>query len=304
MTDERSRRIVLLHNPVAGRGESGSVVEALRSGLERSAFEVTSCESAMALGEMLHADSEFDAIICAGGDGTVNAAINIVQRRVPMIPYPLGNENLAAKCLGVRSRVGDVINLVETGVVCEFDVAAYRAVGADCEQRFLLMMSGGFDADVVHRVHQHRTGHISKRNYVLKTFASIRDYRFCPLEIQLMDDQGVSRVLEGHWVFVFNFNRYARGLPVAADADPRDGLLDVCVFRGTSLLKNMGHAATVMLGAHGPWSGCVRVRATQVRISSEAAVPIQIDGDPGGQTPVDVHIVPRGVRLFVPAEMA
>ncbi|MEM8678976.1 MAG: diacylglycerol kinase family protein [Planctomycetota bacterium] len=285
-------QVLILHNRRAGQRGGVSKVDQLEQTLRESGLQPVKCGSVEQLAEA-HARGSARAVVCAGGDGTANAAFSVVGHEVPLLPYPLGNENLLAKYLGVTTDAHQCAERLVRGRAAAFDV------GVHGDRHFMLMLSSGIDADVVERVHRHRTGHISRRDYVRQMWRALQEYRFEPIIVEWMDPAGTHQTVEGHWVFVFNFPTYACGLGLAAEADPQDGWLDVRVFRGNSIIRNLGHLVTVWTRSHGDWSGCYKFRATQLRLSSPAVVPIQFDGDPGGQTSVDVHILPRGMQLVM-----
>src|SRR5262249_59203093 len=96
---------------------------------------------------------EVRCVIAAGGDGTLLEVVN----RAPGLPItvlPLGNENLVARHYGMKRSGAGVAAVVTAGCVHALDLA--RADG----RVFCLMASVGIDADVVHRVHRRRRGHI------------------------------------------------------------------------------------------------------------------------------------------------
>ena len=93
------------------------------------------------------------ALVCAGGDGTVAFAANVTPLGTPLAILPLGTENLLAKYFGIRADPVVVADVIEQGWICRIDA------GMAGERLFTLMAGLGFDADVVRRVHENRTGH-------------------------------------------------------------------------------------------------------------------------------------------------
>mgnify|MGYP001098769546 CR=1 FL=1 len=56
-----------------------------------------------------------------------------------------------------------------------------------------------------------------------------------------------------------------------------------------------------MLGRHHKLADWLAGRTTRLRIASDAEVPYQLDGDPGGFLPVEVESLPGRLTLVVPA---
>jgi len=185
------------------------------------------------------------------------------------------------------------------------------------------MVGCGFDADVVHRVHVNRTGHIRSRNYAKPILAAIRSYGYPALRVYLEDDRGAGcqpadalagwkpalqeagwqpAPLEVRWLFVFNLPCYGGGLRIAPQADGSDGLLDVCGFRRGSLWHGLRYAAAVFCRLHQRLADFSTCRVRRLRITAESEVRYQLDGDPGGLLPLDIEVLPQRLTMVVPGE--
>jgi diacylglycerol kinase family enzyme len=237
-------------------------------------------------------------VVAVGGDGTVAAIANITQGQVPIAILPTGTENLLATRLGLHRDIPALVQMIIRGSTTRLDVG--RANG----RVFLVMFSCGFDAEVVRQVHERRQGPISRWSYAEPIWRALRTYRFPPIQTDGLsaDGQPADVSLEGHWVFAFNLNCYARGLRIAREADPQDGKLDVCVLWSPSLFNAVFHFFTVVARCQGRWSGFRRMRCSRLRIDSQnhQRVPYQIDGELGGDLPVELEVLPKWVPLVVP----
>ncbi len=104
-----------------------------------------------------------------------------------------------------------------------------------------------------------------------------------------------------HWAFACNLPRYGWGIPLAPKAKGDDGVLDVCTYGGSSLLRGCCFAAAAQFGGwHQRLPGCRMQRAAKLRFTSEESVAYQLDGDPGGVLPVEVEVLPKRLALLVP----
>ena len=89
-------------------------------------------------------------------------------------------------------------------------------------------------------------------------------------------------------------------LPIAAEANPEDGVLDLCTFRGGSLFRGLFYLASVLLRRHKNWTNSQAFNFKKLTMESDQEVPYQLDGDPGGTLPLTVEVVKGGVTLIVP----
>jgi diacylglycerol kinase (ATP) len=211
-----------------------------------------------------------------------------------------------------------VCRTVADGVVVGLDLGSANG------KHFLLMVSAGFDAEVIRDLHENRSGNITRRSYFLPTLRTIRSYDYPQMQLYSEGPAQVgaaSRTAasdpprlggatgEPHscrWLFGFNLPLYALGLPIAPDALATDGQLDVCTFeRGTawSILRYYWH---VRRGAHIKLSDTAMLRSRRFRLEAPDSenIAYQVDGDYGGTLPVEVEVLPGELRLLVRRETA
>jgi diacylglycerol kinase family enzyme len=242
---------------------------------------------------------ELRAVVAIGGDGTASVVRRHVPLTVPMLPVPMGTENLLGRFVGQKTTPDSVLRTVEDGVSVGLDLGSANG------KHFLLMISAGFDAEVIRVLHENRQANINRSAYFLPTLRAIRSYAYPQLRICCEPCDG-SQPRSGRWLFGFNLPLYALGLTIAPDAVATDGQLDVHLFeRGNfwSIFRYLWH---VKLGRHHGLADVSTVRSHRFRIEGPAAPPVayQIDGDYGGTLPVDVEVLPGELRLLVSREKA
>jgi diacylglycerol kinase family enzyme len=241
-------------------------------------------------------DAGLRAVIALGGDGTASSVRSRAPLGVPIVPVPLGTENLLARYVGQGARGSAVRQTLDRGVVIRLDLG--RANG----QYFLLMISAGFDAEVIRRLHENRRGNITRATYLKPTLQAIRSYRYP--ELQLYCEPGIAGLappIACRWVFGFSLPLYALGWQLAPQADGTDGLFDVCTFRQGSLRHGLRYLWHVLRGSHLALDevSLSRQRRFRIEVGKGVAVPYQLDGDYAGNLPVEVEVLPGELRLLV-----
>lgn len=303
-----ANRVLLSVNPKAGRQAVDRQVDELSQSLVRKGFTVEAltdlCEVTR-LAAQYHAQGELRALVAVGGDGTIAELANRTGPGVPLSLFPAGTSNLLARQLGFVPDPERACQTIAAGHLIQLD--AGQASG----RLFLSMVGCGFDADVVRRVaqarHTWRGGHMSYWSYFKPILQSIRSYGYPEIRVHVESpadgpgERGFPPIV-ARWVFVCNMPRYGWGLPIAPDADGRDGLLDLCTFRRGSLWQGLRYVAWTQLGRHHRLADCCQRRVRRLRIESGEPVEYQLDGDPGGLLPVDVEVIPGRVTLVVPPE--
>lgn len=293
------KRVLVALNPHAGATSAGDRIEKLERLLRQSdlATEVQpDLGRFQARAAELHASGGLKAVVSAGGDGTAAAVVNRLAPDVPIAILPLGTENLLARSIGQRGTPEAVHQTLLHGTARRLDAATANG------RLFLLMISAGFDAAVVHRAHELRSGHITRWHYAGPIREAIRRYRYPKLRLSgtLADGTGESVAAEARWAFAFNMPCYAAGLPIAPHALSDDGVLDVVTFQRGSIWHGLRYLVSVILKRHLRLADCTSYRVTRLRIEADELVPYQVDGDPGGVLPVDVEVLPGRLSLLTP----
>ncbi len=284
-------RVPILANPMAGAVQSRRPVEALAWRLRALGLEPVICWRRQELAQAVAGGATaVRCVVAAGGDGTLLEVLN----RAPGLPVallPVGTENLVAGYCGVSRSPAALAHLIAAGHLRRIDAARAN------QRVFCLMASAGFDAGVVHHVHQRRRGHITRLTYALPLLQSITEYRYPPIDVEVAE---TGERLRGSLAFLFNVPRYGLGLQIAPDARPEDGLLDLYVFERPGLPALLGYALAVLRGRHLQLADVHHRRVRGVRLSSPGAVPLQTDGDPAGWLPATVEVLPQKLTLVVP----
>jgi len=303
-----SDRVVVAINPMAGAKSAWPRAERLANLLAESGIRaemLTNLDEVAQLSNAWHAEGRLRALVAVGGDGT---AAELVNRTVPGLPLsllPAGNSNLLARYVGLGRAPEQLCRTIAEGRLLRLD--ACRAQ----KRLFLLMLGCGFDGEVVRRVHAWRTagervGHASSRHYVKPILQVLRSYAYPEIRVSWEDSEGGGGLPAGEavvrWLFALNLPCYGGGLRIAPQADGRDGRIDWCAFSRGSRWRTLCYAASVLLRRHPRLADYRCGRARRLRITSEAEVPYQLDGDPAGLLPVEVEVLPERLMLVVPQE--
>jgi len=295
--------VLIAENPRAGAGVGATAAAELASHLRQAGREVIRCSDREEIRRLLDQAQQpspsvdasdrpllgpLEAVVAAGGDGTVSMIADWLSPTTPLAILPLGTENLLARHFRFRIDPRGLAKRIIEGERYGIDVG--QANG----KLFVVMVSTGFDARVVERVHENRVGHIRKWWYARPILRTIFDYRYPPLTIEL---EGEPRPLVSRWAFVFNLPRYAGGIPLVPEASGSDGQLDLLLLRDGGLVKGLVYLTSILLRCHRRLASVSSRRVTRLRISSTERVPYQVDGDPGGVLPLEIDILPARLTI-------
>lgn len=329
-THTKQTEVLVVSNPLAGAKSGTDDVQQLSQLLRDQGLQPRDLHALDKISPTVNeslAANRLRAVVCVGGDGTVAAVVNRTPPETPLAILPRGTENLLAKYVDQPFDPAGVCDMIVAGHTAQLDV------GRAGDKLFLLMLSAGFDADVVHRLAANRTGHITHWSYAKPFWASLRSYQYPELRIYWRGDAAhqkpelpavreipnsnaessdctdhTASKLENQtlarWAFVSNLPCYARGLPIVPNANGTDGLLDVCAYERGSFFASVRLLVHTLLRRHHLLPDCQMLRSYQLRLESDQPVPYQIDGDPGGWLPVDIELIPQRMRLIVPRTFA
>jgi diacylglycerol kinase family enzyme len=99
---------------------------------------------------------------------------------------------------------------------------------------------------------------------------------------------------------VGNIAEYGTGFPILPHARSDDGLLDVCAMPCNSPTDLVDLFLKAAAGEHLAMEGVVYVKGKDVRVDAAEPVPVQLDGDEGGHTPLEIDLLPVKVPFIVP----
>lgn len=305
-TPPQADRVLISVNPLAGACSAHERAMHLAALLGDAGLAVeihTDLAEVCARAAECHARGGLRALVAVGGDGTVSELANRTPPGLPIAVLPAGTENLLARHFQLPERPEAVARVIRQGERLSVDA------GRAGDRIFLVMLSCGFDAAVVHHFHGRRTGHIRKLGYLSSIAGCVARYSFPEIRVYWDEEDpsgstALRRELAARWLFVFNLPRYGGGFRIAPQADPGDGLLDACTFRGGGLWHGLRFAAMVYLGRHQQSADWTMFRARRLRITASGPVPCQADGDPAGTLPLDVEVLPGRLTLMVDNQTA
>jgi diacylglycerol kinase (ATP) len=304
------RRALIIHNPRSGwRNVQHDLVQARAYLIGRGwSVELEQTHAAGDAGRLAleAAEAGLDTALVAGGDGTLNEAVNaLIGRRIAIGLLPCGTANVWARQLRMPRSYGGLLGaarVMDEAHVHAIDVGRVTARagdGAPVTRHFLLWSGLGVDAYVTRSVEPRppsfrRWGVISYSLAALRAALSFRGMR---AEIEIDGRRLDERTL---LMVVSNTELYAGFLHLAPGARIDDGWLDVSVFRGQGFAALLGHFVRILLGRHVHHPRLATMRGRRMRVSTTEACDVHVDAEPIGVTPAEFEIVPRAVHVLVP----
>lgn len=259
------------------------------------------------------ADAQYNRVVVAAGDGTINEAVNaLVRTDTALGIIPCGTGNVLALNLGIPKDTDRACAIVAGNTLHTLDVgrveSANQRIGEsanriDPPRYFLLMAGAGFDAHVVHQVSAERKLRLKDYAYLVTSFEEFFQWKASDYTI-MIDDTETGRAETLHrraWLAVIgNAPSYAWSIKITSLAQMNDGLLDLALFTGQNKLTHVRQVVSTLLGQHLGDEAIEYRKARKLTIDADPPVPVQLDGDSLTCTPVRIEAVPQALKVIAP----
>jgi YegS/Rv2252/BmrU family lipid kinase len=286
--------VCLIVNPHAGGGRALRLlpgVEAALRGLGRS-FRVEPTTSMQHARQLARAACDNGEICAAmGGDGIVGAVAGELRDGAGLLAVvPGGRGNDFARKLGIPFDPVEAVALLESGEEKRVDLA--DAAGTT----YLGILSAGIDSDV-NRIALETRLKLGTFVYTYGVLRAIAGWRDAKWDVTI---DGETASFAGYSVAVANSGVFGGGMYLAPDASLEDGRLDLVLISGQSKFRYLRGLPRVFNGSHLQDPAIKLVQATEVTLSADRPFTAYADGDPIGDLPLTIRVLPGSLRVVAP----
>ena len=292
------QNFLVIHNPTSGRRRRRFVdqtVEALeKAGAEVERYATTGPADATRF--LLEQTIRWQAVVAAGGDGTVNEVANGLRQSngatlsCPLGVIPVGTANVLARELSLPSSPDRIASTLLSAPAQPVYTSRVN------DQRFLLMVGAGFDAQVVHGVDLQLKRRVGKAAYVLAALAALPRWG---ASRYTLDVDGT--VYETASAIVSHGRLYGGSFVLAPEASLGKRELAVVLFDAPSRRSFVGSAFAFARNRLASSRHVRVVTGQRVEIRGEENEPLQIDGDAAGLLPAVIEMEEEPLWVVAPA---
>jgi YegS/Rv2252/BmrU family lipid kinase len=235
----------------------------------------------------------------------LNEIVNGVVRAgtsTELATIPLGTGMDFVRTYGISSRFDDAVRVAVHGVPRTIDVGrvSYRQwSGADGERYFANVGSVGMSAAVAQRANGMSKALGGKATFFYALTRVFFEWKNTTVTVLL--DDGTRREGRMHDVIVANGRWHGGAMLLAPDATPDDGLFDVVLIGDVTKRDFITTAPKIYKGTYLSHPKVEPLRSRAVSVDAPERLPIELDGEQVGTTPVRFEIVPAAIRVRVPA---
>ncbi len=303
--------VAVIVNPQSANGKTGRKWSRIQSKLAQGCPQI----DVMLTGSTGHAIQlsreavrlGYRTIVAVGGDGTLNETVNgILAEGTPnttvtlgLIPQGTGSDFRRSVKLPLNE--DDAVGIIDRGEIAVLDamrVVFQDPTGANRTRYALNVTSFGMGGAVAERANRSSKTLGGKAALLMAT--AITGLGFRGNDVSIQADGGEWRKAQITNVAVGNGQYHGAGMHICPRAIPSDGLLDVTLIEKLSLLEIARNSPILFNGQIYDHPKIHHSRVKTLVAKSRDTVRIEIDGEPLGQLPLEITVLPAAIRMFLP----
>ncbi len=287
------RRLLVVVNLHASRAErliGGAVACLAVHGFD---LDIRQSPDRKALADVVRrCSADVDAIVVAGGDGTVNSAIPaLIEAGKPVGILPFGTANDLALTLDIPSDPLEAAGVIVAGHLRGIDVGKVN------DAHFLNVASVGLAVNIAERQDAELKRQWGVFSYLVATIDTLSAAQRFSARISC---DGRTERVHAYQIAVGNGVHYGGGLMVSPDARIDDGLLDIYAIETDSIANLIALAPKLRDGTLVDRDDVAFFRGASVRIETDRPMQVNTDGEVTTSTPAEFSVLPGALQVFAP----
>jgi YegS/Rv2252/BmrU family lipid kinase len=298
-TEAETSRVLVIANARSGSASPDQVRQTLESSRPDGAlrFEIHEPGPEDDIVQVARSAVEqgVDTVVAAGGDGTVSAVANgLIGSPAVIGIIPLGTANVLARELGIPLDLGGSCALL-AGAHSTTAIDAMK-VGA---RHYFTQIGIGVDALMIRDTsvtHKHWWGNLAYMWTAVARLAGFQPRRFSiAADGRSVRPKALQIVIANCGTLGASPFRWGPEICVC------DGQVVVCILKARTIFDYLRTGWNVLRGRHRQERTAQYLIARRaVAVHADPALPVQGDGEPIGQTPIEVRVVPQALRVITP----
>lgn len=292
------KRARLIYNPSAGREQVKRQLPYILERLEKAEYE-SSSHATTGSGDAIKAarlasERNFDLVIAAGGDGTINEVINGLaeqSHRPKLGIIPAGTSNDFARELGIPKSIDVACDVICGGYEIPIDI------GKVADKYFVNVAAGGTLTELTYEVPSKLKTIIGQMAYYVKGLEKLPDIHPFFARIEYDDN-----IFEGKIMLFLVLNTRSTGgiEKLAPNASLNDGKFDLLILKESKLAEFVRIFSSAVRGEHIHDKAIIYVQASKIKIKAKEEVQLNLDGEYGGLLPSQIINLKHHFKICVP----
>ncbi|CQR47330.1 Diacylglycerol kinase [Paraliobacillus sp. PM-2] len=292
------QRARIIYNPTSGREIFKKELPEVLQRFEQAGYE-TSVHATTGIGDATIAakravERNFDVIVVAGGDGTINEVINGMAEQInrPKLGIiPVGTTNDFARALYIPRQIQKAVDVILDNNPVALDIGKVN------DHYFMNIAGGGKLTELSYEVPSKLKTMLGQLAYYLKGIEMLPSLR--PINVQIEYD---GKIFEDEIMLflVANTNSVGGFEKLAPNAEMNDGLFDLLILKKTNLAEFVRLATQALKGNHLEDDRIFYTRANRIKVQTDEKMQLNVDGEFGGLLPGEFVNLHKHIEYFVP----
>ncbi len=296
-------KCIFIYNPVGGKGKIAKKKEYILHEL-REKYEIVDCYATACAGDMTRivkeVAGEYDAIVFAGGDGTVNEILQVIggMENPPTLGYiPSGTVNDVAHSLKLPRSIKRALKIIKAGHVERYDCMKVNDGYA------MYVVAAGAFTGATYNTSQKQKNNVGRIAYGLEGIR--HNLKLPTFEVRCDAEQTTVHTENCVLIAVIN-SKYVAGFRIDKRASLQDGQIEVAIVehkKKGGIFKTLGSYFTVfglfLLGYRANIRHITHVMGNAFDIELAPDIVWNIDGEKGSAGKVRIEVVRKKVPFFV-----
>ncbi|EOY2823998.1 diacylglycerol kinase family lipid kinase [Listeria monocytogenes] len=292
------KRAMIIYNPAAGKNKFRKLLPDAERILTEADLEVTLVPSTpkpkSTMGIARHAaESGYDIVIAAGGDGTVNEVVNglmQVEKRPKLGILPVGTTNDYARALNVAKDPLEALHIIATQETIRVDIGK-----ANENEFFINNAAGGRITEITYAVKESMKSKWGRLAYLFSGLTVLPKLSPVNVEISYNDEIFKGEIL----LFFVNKSNSVGGMEtLCPPAELNSGMFELLILKKVSPKKLFQLFASIKKGTHLSSLDVIHARTGKVEVKSDADLNVSYDGVYGGKAPYILEVIPEALEVF------
>lgn len=288
-------KVKFIYNPYSGENTIASDIDTVIMVHQKYGYTVVPYRISMEYDMSMafqNIDESYKYILIAGGDGTVDNAVNHMKNlgiNIPIAILPAGTANDFARFIGMPQDIKLACEQILNSEPKKLDIGKIN------DKYFLNVASTGLFTDVSQRTDVNLKNTIGKLAYYVKGIEQLPSFRKLKIKVTSEVEN-----YDGDMYLMLVFNGQTAGnFKLAYKAEIDDGLLDVIIIKAGMIIDIIPLFIKMLRGEHlEDVNGLLYFKTDKLHIECFEDIVTDIDGERGPDFPLTIECVKEGIEML------
>lgn len=292
------KKLLFVYNPHSGKGQIGIHLAEIIDIFTKGGYDVTAHPTQCRLDAyetVRSCASDYELVVCSGGDGTTNEVIKGIMdggHNVPVGSIPAGTMNDFATSLGIPKYMPDAARVIVDGTPEFVDIGAFN------DQFFTYVAAFGAFTKVSYETDQQLKNSLGALAYFIEAFKTVDHNQRYNITIT-----SEGKTVAGEFIFGMVANSLSvggiKGL-AGKDISMNDGIFEGIFIKKPSTLIEFQQTLNSLIRKEFDAPYFYYFKSSDFKFESDGTVPWTLDGEYGGNSSeINLHVVHNAMKVVV-----